>query len=199
MQLSFTEWAPGWFDKLTLNRQAILLLALSSPLFILFGRYKYPSLVSNKYILAFSTAFIGSVFWFIAAPDIRFGYGFLIAVCLLALSPFVLAIINGLDKQHKFIPVFTVLFLSVFQTYIFLNSLEPSTLSQRWLLPADYPASRGQPCGTEGAEVYCRKTGEKWTSCYYDLFPCIPGHFLEVDMRGPTFQEGFRANLRPKP
>ena len=198
MDVSFWEWAPGWFDRLTLNRQATLVLALISPLIILAGRYKYPSVVSNKYILSFFTMFTGSILWFVSAPDIRFGYGFLVVTCMLALVPFGISFVR-LKKISNYVPRLTLLLLFVFQSYVFLNSFDSPTFAQRWLLPADYLPSSAQPCGFDGMEIYCRKTGDRWNQCYYDLFPCIPSHFPEVEMRGLTFQDGFKPVVVDEP
>lgn len=194
MDMSGWQWVPRWFNRLTLNRQLIVALTLVSPLLAVLGRYRYQSIFSWKYLSAFVTAFIGSVFWFLSAPDIRFGYGFLISTCALALVPFISNLFDRVKRSLKLLPSLVLLSLLLFQAYTLLLSLEPSTLGDRLLLPADYQPSRAQVCELgNGVKIYCRIEGEPWMECQYDLFPCIPVHRPAAEMRGPTFQEGFRA------
>lgn len=194
MDMSGWQWVPRWFNRLTLNRQLIVALTLVSPLLAILGRYRYPSVFSRKYLAAFVTGFIGSIFWFLSAPDIRFGYGFLISTCALVLAPFISDLFDRVKRPLRVLPNLVLLFLLVFQTYILLFSLELTTLANRLLLPTDYQPSRAQVCElSNGVKIYCRIEGEPWMECQYDLFPCIPVHRPTAEMRGPTFQEGFRS------
>lgn len=194
MDMSGWQWIPRWFNRLTMNRQLIVALTLVSPALAILGRYKYPSVFLRKYLAAFVIAFTGSVFWFLTAPGIRFGYGFLISTCALALSPFIGDLFDRVKRPLKFLPNLVLLTLLVFQTYTLVLSLELSTLGDRLLLPADYQPSRAQVCEFgNGVKIYCRIEGEPWMECQYDLFPCIPVHRPTAEMRGPTFQDGFRA------
>lgn len=188
MDLSFWQWFPDWFDDLTLNRQAMVVFAAFSPIPMLAVRYRRPSLVTWKYLFAYLIAYIGSSFWFFSAPNIRFGYGFLVAACVLPILP----LIPGLFHAPQRIAKFTAFVMIVFLGYMFLNSFEAPMFSQRWLLPADYPPSKAQECEIDGVVIYCRKEGELWSQCYYDPFPCIPIHRPDAEMRGSTLQDGFR-------
>lgn len=194
MDMSGWQWVPRWFNRLTLNRQLIVALTLVSPLLAILGRYRYPSVFLRKYLVAFVTGFIGSIFWFLSAPDIRFGYGFLISTCVLALAPFIGDLFDRVKRSLKLLPSLVIVSLLLFQIYTLLFSLEPSTLANRLLLPADYQPSRAQACElSNGVKIYCRIEGEPWMECQYDLFPCIPVHRPTAEMRGQTFQEGFRS------
>ena len=189
--MNFWQWVPIWFARQTLNRKLIFLMTLISPLTMLIGRYRYSSMVSQKYLLAYILAFAGSIFWFLSAPDIRFGYGFLIGTCVLSLSPFFMRLTSSFDKLADFFSSFGLLLLFIFLAYTLWSSFEVFTFSQRWLLPADYPPTHAQKCEIAGAVMYCRKEGGQ---CQYDSFPCIPGPRIGVEMRGTTFQDGFRSN-----
>jgi hypothetical protein len=194
IDMSGWQWVPRWFNRLTLNRQLIVALTLASPMLVIFGRRRYPSVFSWKYLTALATAFTGSVFWFISAPDIRFGYGFLISTCVLTLAPFVGDLFDRAKRSLKLLPNLALFALLAFQAHTLLFSFEPSTLGARLLLPADYLPSRAQVCElSNGVNIYCRIEGEPWMECQYDLFPCIPVHRPTAEMRGQTFQEGFRS------
>ena len=191
--VTFWHWAPIWFERHTLNRKAIYMVILLSPFIMLASRARYCSTVSPGYLFAYWIAFAGSIFWFVFAPDIRFGYGFLIGTCVLALAPILVDTTLKFDKNLNIFPAFILLALIVFQTYTLWHSVETPTLSQRWLLPGDYRSSNVGSCGMDGMAIYCRKEGGQ---CQYDAFPCIPSSRL-VEMRGSTFQDGFRSILTP--
>ncbi len=190
MGLPFLQWMPLWFSNLTLNQKILFLLAAISPSGLLaykaIGRgHKLP----EGYLLAWLINYAGVIFWFIAAPDMRFGYGFLTASILTAALPY-LVFVTMLDRQAPaFIPTMFVITAIFFQGAILLTSAQPATLRQRLLLPADYLPSRAEPCPIRNGVVFCRKKGYQ---CNYDNFPCIPVPHPNVEMRGPSLQDGFR-------
>jgi len=190
--LTFAEWIPIWFNRLTINRQAMLYGTLFSPLLLLIAWFRYPLAVSLKFLYAFGVMIMGLVFWFFTAPSIRFGYGFIIAACSLALAPFMMELFAMLNKRFSMIPGSVLLVLAGFQFYSFWYSLDISTLSQRWLLPADYPSSTTVPCDLDGITIACRPEGTLITRCFYDVFPCSTLHRnTDVRLRGTTYQDGF--------
>jgi len=193
--MAIWQWAPEWFRRETLNRRLIYIFVLLSPLVILAGRNKLAFQFSPKYRLTYGIMLAGSLFWFLSAPDIRFGYGFLIGTCLLALAPLMVSAIHRFDKGLNSIPVLMLLLLIIFQSYTLWQSIEPHALLQRWLLPADYRHSNVELCGIKGATIFCRSEGNQ---CYYEAFPCIPFP-RPVEMRGSSFQDGFRFIQDPKP
>ena len=188
--MTTAEWVPLWFDKQTINQRGVFMLAAFSPLILLIVRYKYPSMVPSRYVFSCFVLYAGAIFWFFSAPDIRFGYGFLVGICGLVLSPLFVDLISRSDKNLKLIPYIVFLVLVLYQGYTFGQSFDPRTLGQRLLLPADYSRSRAQVCAIDNGSVYCRMEG---TQCNYDIFPCIPSPRPNVEMRGPTFQDGFRT------
>jgi hypothetical protein len=187
------QWVPKWFNRETLNRQMIYLFVLVSPILLLAGQLILSIKVSRKYLLTYGIALVGSLFWFLSAPDIRFGYGFLIGTCLLAVAPMIVAVIEKIDKELRIIPSLILLALIAFQVYTLWRSIEPRSLSGRWLLPADYRSSNVEACNINGGVVYCPREG---TLCNYEAFPCMP-YPRPVEMRGSTFQDGFRAVSNP--
>lgn len=191
----FSEWAPKWFGRFTTNRRMVIFGALLSPLLLLVLIFKKDTKISQEYIVAFLVMFINGLFWFFAAPSIRFGYGPLIALCTLAVGPFILNVFTMLEKMYKFMPLLTLLLLAGFQSYTLLFSFESSTVKQRWLLPLDYLPSETSPCDLDGLTIGCRPDGVLWTRCFYDVFPCGTLHRMDTKMRGETLQDGFRSPL----
>lgn len=187
--LPVTEWAPVWFKNITVNRKAILWLTLFSPVLLFIGRLLQPARVTKEYLFAWAAMYAGSAFWFLSAPDIRFGYGFLIGTCALAVVPATLPALLRLDRAMKFFSTLTLLFLIAFQTLTLWRSIEFTAYPGRLLLPADYRPSGARACEIHGAVIYCRNAGAQ---CQYELFPCIPYPRPEAQLRGETFQSGFR-------
>ncbi len=187
--MNVIEWAPIWLGRQTANRKIIYIFALFSPLLMVIGRYRYSVITSRKYLILYFTCMAGVLFWFLTAPDIRFGYGFLIGICLVSISPFLMDIFK-LDKNLKLVPFIVFFVLLVLHLNTLIASFEPSTIDQRWLLPADYLPSKTSVCGISNGSVYCQREGSQ---CQYLAFPCIPKPRPSIEMRGPTFQDGFRV------
>ena len=93
--MNVIQWAQIWLGRQTANRKIIYIFALFSPLLMVINRYRYPVICSRKYLFMYFTCIVGVVFWFLTAPDIRFGYGFLIGICLVSLSPSLLDILQA--------------------------------------------------------------------------------------------------------
>jgi len=187
--LPVNQWFPNWWERATLNQRAIYGFVLFSPAVMVLARWVYPALVSSKYFLAYGITFVGSVFWFFSAPNIRFGYGFLIATCMLAVIPFAMRVILLINRDLRVVPSAVFLILFVFHAFILWHSIDAPTLSQRWLLSADYYSSGVEPCSISNATIYCRRPGAQ---CQYAVFPCIPFLRPSVEMRGASYQDGFR-------
>jgi len=179
-------WVPTLLDYFSLNQRMIFYLTLFSPLLLIFERYLTPDTISRRYLFAYGTFFWGSAFWFFSAPDIRFGYGYLICTCVMAILPVLLPIMN---KILKHIPILVPLFLLAFQGFTLLQSIEIKAYPERILLPADYRSSKTEACDIHGVMIYCPKTYPQ--QCQYTNFPCMPYPRPNVEMRGETFQDGF--------
>jgi hypothetical protein len=92
---SFSVWFPLWSNHLYVADKAIILLTgfgtlLDICLFrILLKNY------TGKLMAAYLIAFAGAVFWFVNAPDPRFGTGFLLPLIYFQYAPFIRYIGSG--------------------------------------------------------------------------------------------------------
>jgi hypothetical protein len=189
LDVGLEKWMPIWFERQTLNRKLIYALVLLSPLFMLVNRFRYPLLCHRRYQVMYFICAVGTVFWFFTAPDIRFGYGFLVGACLASLSPFLMDIYFRLDRDLKFVPLTVFFIILMFQIYSLVFSFDTPSFTRRWLLPIDYLPSKANACEISNGWVYCQR---ERSQCHYDVFPCIPNPRPNVEMRGPTFHDGFR-------
>jgi len=80
-QSALTMWLPKWWDHNRTNPDVLILLQLVvlSPLLMSWYWYKVKRILPEQGVWAgWLTAITGSIFWFVAAPDYRFGIGFLL-------------------------------------------------------------------------------------------------------------------------
>ncbi len=187
--LPFSQWVPLWFDNLTLNQEIIFMGAIASPLGFLFLQLLTGAKLLKNFYLLYLVIYAGVIFWFLSAPNIRFGYGFLTTSIVLIASPFILIF------TEKTIPHFSLILASLFfmlilyQGYTLFTTSNPDFISQHLILPADYLPSRAISCPIHNTTIYCRSVANQ---CNYEIFPCIFSPQPNVEMRGPTFANGFR-------
>ena len=149
------------------------------------------TIITKRQLFGYFVLYAGVVFWFFSAPDVRFGYGFLVGASVFVFSLILLVLIRKVEPSIKFVKYAVFLGLLLFQGYTFSYSLDLATLKERIIFPFDYSRSRAELCDIKNATVYCRVEGGQ---CDYDKFPCIPSPRPNVEMRGPTFQDGFRTS-----
>jgi len=111
-QLSFLEWIPVWWRNLyAIDKLLIILIVSGIGLDISFFKTWKKSL-HKRMLFVFIVAIAGSVFWFLKAPDPRFGTGFLLALIYCQYAPFA-KIFNRLRIQNSFRLVQAIKFFSM--------------------------------------------------------------------------------------
>ncbi len=122
------EWMPVWWQKQAASDKTILIL-LAMTLFASLLFFKRFIKTNNRYRIVIATLLAGILYWFYLAPDIRFGFGFII--------PFIgiVCYILGLSSERKIsknIISTTVFLLLVFTlsytTYRFIHFFSPRQL-----------------------------------------------------------------------
>jgi hypothetical protein len=183
-----------WFNNLTLNQKAMVLVSLFTPILIMsFGLYFAVRKIKffNSQILITTTSFyIGFLFWIFVSPNLRFGYVyllFLFSVCIASIAYLLLRISGGLKKGLGYFAVFAVLVILVF---LFTRSFKPEDLSQRWLHPLDYSLRSTFPCKIDDGNVTILCASE-YGECGYNAFPCHAWGNENVKMYGDDFIDGF--------
>ena len=190
-------WLKEWFLNLTRNQQFLVAGAVISPvvyavLSLLIPR-KMPHYV--YFTFAYLASYCGLAFWLFGAPDIRFGYGFVVSTVLLAGVPLLTWLLVKIP--HSKIPVFSLISIIIlYQAFIFYASIDFKTLQARAILPADYAALPTNSCSIHGYSLAC---AQYYDECFYDPFPCIPPGSANprVEMRASTLRGGFRVIKSP--
>lgn len=188
-----SQWIPIWFGNLLPRHKAILLTIIFLPLLMLclIPIQKWRQfIVAQKYILfPFTVSIIGVIFWFLAAPTFRFGYGFLLGTVLLELSLLLKFIIDESQWLQSVIKFAVLPILLIGIIVISRSTFHFSTISNILLLPEDYPSWSTAPCKFGNFTIHCQV---EYDSCWYSIFPCAIIGNDNVIMRGLDFRQGFR-------
>ncbi len=191
LAMPLSEWLPKWFKAQTPNRRLIVEAALLSPLLALPGLR-----LTKRFWLGWLTFFIGTLFWLFSAPDFRFGQGFLVGTILLALTPWLAALLQRTRFSSVKVSATASLLIAAYLALALTTSFESRTFLNRLLLPAPYDHVATQSCDLANGKIFCAKGFDE---CSYDAFPCIPSPRPWVALRDPNdFRAGFKT-VSPHP
>ncbi|MEN4012978.1 MAG: hypothetical protein ROW48_13165 [Bellilinea sp.] len=198
LAMPLAVWAREWLSNLTFNQRGIVLAAAASPLaaagMALFLHLKKASisLEENRLLGLYAVALAGGVYWFNSAPDLRFGFGWLLLLILLPVCWALARLTHTRLARLRLVSLALLAGLIFIQAWFLAASFEGRTFAQRWLLPVDYPHHASEPCPIENATVLCAAESS-YTQCYYYPFPCIPKPVTGVEARGTDWRDGFRS------
>ena len=186
LAMPLSEWLPKWFNAQTPNRRLIVDAALLSPLLALPGLR-----LTRRFWLGWLTFLIGTLFWLFSAPDFRFGQGFLVGTILLALTPWLAALLGRARFSSVKVSATASLLIAAYLGLALTTSFESRTLLSRLLLPAPYDHVPTQSCDLANGKIFCAKA---YDACSYDAFPCIPSPRPWVELRDPkNLGAGFKS------
>jgi hypothetical protein len=191
---SFSEWFPVWWQiQVNFDRLILMGISIGSILFIiLIGWYllahRDKLKIAIEYSVLFITGWIGIGYWFLKAPDVRFGYGFLVmTVCLLFL-PIVMWILSQQKRIVELAVYAAVLILVLHHTVGLYKISNFSIYSDRWLLPANYPTAEVKPLPLGN---FTANTPVKGYQCWYAALPCTEMNLPAVHLRSESLSDGF--------
>lgn len=144
-KMPITEWFPTWYKNISSTWRIMVALAFTSP--ILFGlQYYFNKKIRtrNDILIIWLTSFVGTCFWFFTAPDVRFGFPFIITA---AFAP-ILFLGNLFLKLRRINTIIrttgkkTVRLLLCISPYIFVGLLFVIHFKQFLFLRHDAPEIR---------------------------------------------------------
>jgi hypothetical protein len=187
------QWIPIWFFNQLPRHQAVLISILLMPLvyIILAPLKKWRDYLRDNNYFAFPLiiAYVGVIYWFLSAPAIRFGYGFLLASVSLSFS-ILIGFFYSRIRQFRVVGSYAVVPLLLAGVIIFSRStFKFADFQSRILLPNNYPTWSSQPCKFGNFTILCQAG---YDACWYDPFPCAISGNDNVEMRGTDFRQGFR-------
>jgi hypothetical protein len=196
LKLPMRIWVPIWFNDLSANQKVILLAAVIEP--FLFGlialllhnkfRSVYIELRTSVYLSLVCLA--GIAFWFFTAPDLRFGYGYIMFSFLLGAAVILYWGLKRFAKYHPTAVMILICALIAFQGSSLYRSIKPRLVAQHLVAPAGYIELPTQPCKVGNLLIWC---SDGWKGCGYEPFPCLASEAVNVEPRGKNLEDGFRA------
>ncbi|MCH1911233.1 hypothetical protein L9Z41_00995 [Leptospira noguchii] len=198
-QMKFWEWFPIWWNGISrLNRLFIFISFLSPISIFICGLFKKVKLDFQTSVILF-TSWMGTIFWILLAPDIRFGKAFLgisaispLFYCNFKINFFPIKI-SKTSKQIILVFIFIVIssFLINRKTYDMCKSFirENSALfvrPKKIEIPQNLEFKKIQ---MNHLEIFIPVEGDR---CYDYKIPCMPYRNHTLILRGNTLQSGFK-------
>jgi hypothetical protein len=194
---TLAQWVPHWWTAQSAFMRSVMLLAALS---VVPAAVRWRRLFSTEvgWFVGWLMAWLGGIFWFFTAPDYRFAVGFLL---IAGLWPYLGLLSQGKPYMNLFqwLPLVLTLVwgLHSLRDPLYQLRTQPQSFAQRLLWPAPPPAVPTpaiQPA--PGLLVHIPQTG---IQCWNASLPCAACPAIELEMRGSTLAQGFRASSKPLP
>jgi len=187
LTMSINEWGPTWWSNLSIADKTIIILAILSILtYLLFIKKIVRSNDAMK--VALITALTGTVFWYIKAPDPRFGFGFImilpVLTCLAFTSSFGSA--SLLKKLALWLLLISGLSLNIYSAYRIRSYFTPKQFIQS--AGIEKPIFKTVRCGGNDYQLVDHEN-----PCGNTPIPCVYDSCQRFQQRGNTIREGFRS------
>lgn len=179
------DWLPRWWGYLSMADKLMMALTLLSLVvsMVRFGRKEYRRKVG--WLLLVSLA--GLTFWWIKAPDPRFGYAFTTGIMLAAwwkIDPIL---------KIKWSPLLSGLFIWLLAATIILYigwCLRNGDIRHYLITPGGPPAEKlFNLINKDGRDVIKPNSSKP---CGWSILPCTPDSVEHWEFRGEGLQSGFR-------
>jgi len=185
-------WTHWWFWYNWPNRPVFVMAALS-PILIA-GQWFYLRKLSYEWLAAYCVAFAGFLFWFLKAPEFRFGYAF---IWTSALIPVCTLLRHSLPQALHMALASLILLCLLGYILIREDFLNPGLPVNSWLSPQPlshhYTNLIYRPHRTRSnLTVFVPDSPSK--SCFDIEQPCTPFFFDDLQLRGTTIGQGFRRH-----
>jgi hypothetical protein len=195
--MPLVEWVPIWWSFLTMYTKLLIIGSLILPIIIFIGQvFKiiYPKPLLNLILI---TSFAGVCFWFITAPDFRFGQIFiLVALCtpLLYLDPSISFYKNQTSLNKRF--VFSIACIALLikftrNTYGFNAPKIIHAFTNNIVIPTKINASKATFTYEyiDGHKIFIPLQDDR---CFDHELPCKPIDAPSIELRGNHLDSGFK-------
>jgi hypothetical protein len=193
-QQPISQWFGHWWQQLNRLDKAFFVLALGCPLLT------FVAAMTRRIRLSFSTfaitltAFVGVLFWWTLAPDVRFGKAFLVMATFSPLLYLPLPHVLGRVSGKYFFNILIALLFLVFLNKNARNSL--SNLVNGWTHQMYFPKRIMQPNNVYFDTLHLDRLSVLIPThddrCFDQSLPCTPRADSTLELRGKNIQAGFR-------
>ena len=200
--MDIVEWFPMWWHGLTRNYKIIFLAATIFPVF-LFTQNLFKKVKMNfGTLVVVISSFIGVLFWFIRAPDFRFGKGFVVIAALTPLLYYQFKIHVYWEPNFKKMLPFLLFMGMLILYYAGTNTgLNVVRIAKENIGRAITPELINVPDSIQfksymigNVEIFVPTVEDR---CFNHPLPCTGYSDTTLELRGKFIQEGFK-NGKPK-
>lgn len=180
-----SEWIPVWWQNRSVPDKTILILFLFS-VFLVFIKMKK---IKNEELSLVTSLFImlaGTIFWFIHAPDPRFGMGFIIGFIAVTF----LMLMRSAEVNRSATVSVMILFIIAAVAYTGYRFQHFFSYRQ-WLLPSGIEETHYTTKICHGIQFNYPLTDEDFRNI---PVPCTDKKCEEFKPRGMELSDGFRSN-----
>lgn len=184
------SWIPHWFASQLIPDQVLLIFLFGWPLAAMtqWKRTVQFLIQYPNWFWLLLMSFAGVVFWFITAPEFRFGMGFIVAALLIGYAPFRRSVPSTFSFGM-------VSLLSIALAYASFKR-QPAPL----LTPDSYPQASVAVYSLPPLQLYVANDDPRvvhgikgyWSNCQDADLPCSPYYNPALRLRGSTLQDGFK-------
>ncbi|MCX6156335.1 MAG: hypothetical protein NT007_19455 [Candidatus Kapabacteria bacterium] len=221
--LTFSKWYNIWFMNQSFQYLKIVLYGIPimlgiSILFIVAKSVQTKNFIKkhNLLLITYLTGIAGSVYWFLSAPDLRFGWGFMFSTFALLAFQLLYWIFNIFTKFRKIranqskkspslLPkpvylILSILFVILFSGHEYLIITKVADrmkqfgmvfTSERIFTPADYPYFDGKVKLIDNKEIF-------YSQPNYGPLPNAENEteINNCELRGNSISDGFRVKIK---
>lgn len=192
LDMPVSQWLPNWFMSMSLIEKGWVCLTFLSIIacIIYFVIKMIKKKVDYDRLLVCAVVIASCIFWFVSAPLVRYGYGYLTCVPLLIDGLLCYEMVNKTGDTRSLYLAFLIV-VSVLGLYraktlsydIMTTVKEPYYIAQK-----DYTNWPAEEYNLDGQTIYIPTQG---TFIGYDKFPSSV-LTIDVELRGEGFEDGFR-------
>jgi hypothetical protein len=194
LKMPYKEWVPIWYGALE-RQDRLLLYAILISVICIMGYCLYVLVRSRqslrrggRYLFLYVVAILGVIFWFMQAPSMRFGYGFLGILFFLLAAPLIKVFLDANQTWRRLLLYAVLVGMLVYQGGSLYRMKDISQFKDRWILPLDYPIVETTTEMLGGFSVSIPTSSDQ---CWYAQLSCTPINNPNVHMRGPSLSDGF--------
>jgi hypothetical protein len=192
LQIPFSSWFSPWWGHLAIVERVLLFSILAGIVFNLIFLKSFIAYLRQTILWQVLMVVSGGILlWFVQAPDLRFGTGYLIGMVYILYSPLVMkwsvSKASQLVLVNKAILIGLFVSISIYTTYRFTRFYKPGQII--------YPIGIEK---VEYVETVCNKIRmnrlkNKNNFCGSTPVPCIRDSCATFSPRGASVSEGFKA------
>lgn len=205
LAMPFKEWFSVWWNaSLTVNKIFYSLAAVTPLIFIIYQLFNKKR--DKTILLTVLVAYLGLIFWFVTAPDVRFSFAFVLFLALLPLFFFKSLVDKVAGKINPLLIISTVycLLLMGKNGYkLFCEDyISAGKFSKYAYLPSDVSEIKDKRnikfnsvilITKEGGKIELFEPNPNHTQCF-DKFPCSWYIESNFNLRGEGLKDGFKIN-----